>query len=109
MIPGLDPPRNAKGPSSAPIRARPGALFLHMMQQAIRSAVLCQLTCSRKEIPPTLPLSQVCSSNEHPPLPQPTSPPPSWLSGVDRQEGGHTRPYYASGIAFHPGTIDFSN
>jgi hypothetical protein len=53
MTPGLDLTRIAQRSSSTPIRARPGALLLCMIQQAIRSAVLYLSTSSRKETLPT--------------------------------------------------------
>ena len=107
MSPGLYLSRIA---SSSPTRARPGALLLRTIQQAILSAVLYQSTCSQKGIPPVHPLSQVCSANEHPPLPRPTnSSSSSWLSAVDRQESDHFRPFYAQGFASHLGANDFSN
>lgn len=96
--------------SSNRTRARPGALLLRTIQQAILSAVLYRSACSRKEILPMPPLSQVCSTNEHPPLPRPTnSSSSSWLSAVDRQESDHACPFYAQGIASYLGAINLSN
>jgi len=80
--PGSELPKIVQRPSSAPIRAQPGALRLHTTQQATRFAVFYQSACSRKEVLAALALSQVCSANEYPPLPRPTKSFPQLALGL---------------------------
>lgn len=78
--------------SSVPIHARPGALRLHMIQLAIRFVVFYQSACSQRGTPPMPPLSQVCSANEHPPLPRPTNPSQLALINGSKKRGRSPHP-----------------
>lgn len=87
MTPGSELAWIAQGPSSVPIRAQPGALRLHTIQQAIRFVAFYQSACSRRGTPPMPPLFQVCSANEHPLLPRPTNPSQLALRNGSKRRG----------------------